>query len=200
MRRRSNKIEALLNANNDWVYDDHDIQQVLLVHFQNLFTSSNHSNLSLQTLSGYPPIKDEDLHSLGLPVTLMEVQNALFSMGTNYKAPGPDGFHPLFFKAKWEIVGPSIFQFVQHVFEEPSKIGDINHTLLTLIPKVIEPLDRRIFVLLRFVTLFTKLLPKLFLTVLVNYYPTLFLKINLVLLQDRILLIMLLFYRKLCIL
>lgn len=37
------------------------------------------------------------------------------------------------------MVSPSIFQFVIHVFEDPSKIGDINQTFLTLIPKVSEP-------------------------------------------------------------
>lgn len=41
-----------------------------------------------------------------------EVRSALFSMG-NCKAPGPDGFHPLFFKAKWEVVGDSMVRFVQ---------------------------------------------------------------------------------------
>lgn len=57
----------------------------------------------------------------------------------NYKALGPDGLHPLFSKAKWEVVGAFMFQFVQQVFEHPSKLGDINQTLLTLIPKVPEP-------------------------------------------------------------
>lgn len=71
-------------------------------------------------------------------MTLEEVKGALFSMG-NYKALGPDGLHPLFSKAKWEVVGASMFQFVQQVFEHPSKLGDINQTLLTLIPKVPEP-------------------------------------------------------------
>lgn len=57
----------------------------------------------------------------------------------NYKAPGPDGLHPLFFKAKWDVVGISMYHFVQQVFDDPSKIGDINQTLLTLIPKVHDP-------------------------------------------------------------
>lgn len=32
-----------------------------------------------------------------------------------------------------------MFKFVQQVFEDPSRIGDINQTLLTLIPKVHDP-------------------------------------------------------------
>lgn len=75
---------------------------------------------------------------LGASVTADEVRRALFSMG-NYKAPGPDGFHPLFFKAKWDILGQDIIKFVERVFNDPSLIGSVNHTLLTLIPKVDEP-------------------------------------------------------------
>lgn len=37
------------------------------------------------------------------------------------------------------MVGPSIFSFVQRVFNNPSAIGEVNHTLLTLIFKVIDP-------------------------------------------------------------
>lgn len=37
------------------------------------------------------------------------------------------------------MVGSSIFNFVQRVFYDPSVIGEVNHTLLTLIPKVPEP-------------------------------------------------------------
>lgn len=97
--------------------------------------------LSLQHLhsaSSYPPIAESDFQHLGAPVSFDEVRLALFSMG-NYKAPCLDGFHPIFFKAKWEVLGPSIFAFVQQIFVVPSMIGDINHTFLTLIPKIVEP-------------------------------------------------------------
>lgn len=53
--------------------------------------------------------------------------------------PGPDGFHPIFFKSKWEVVGQDVFNFVASVFENPSLIGNVNHTLLTLIPKLDDP-------------------------------------------------------------
>lgn len=112
-----------------------DIQQVLVSHFQDLFTSILPPSHHLQTLSCYPPIDEDQLHNLALLVSLKEVRDTIFFMG-NYKSPGPDGFHLLFFKAKWDIVGPSIFQFVQQALEDPSKIGDINYTLLTLIPKL----------------------------------------------------------------
>lgn len=57
----------------------------------------------------------------------------------NYKAPAPDGFHPLLFKSQWDVVGPSIYNFVRQAFEHLALIGDINHTLLTLISKINKP-------------------------------------------------------------
>ena len=55
------------------------------------------------------------------------------------KAPGPDGFHALFFQSTWASLGPSITQVIQEIFEHltiPPSWGDTN---LVLIPKVAHP-------------------------------------------------------------
>lgn len=138
IRRRGNKIETLLNEHDEWVYSDHDIQQALIAYFKSLFNSNISAFQPFHTNTSFPPIECHDLQVLASLVTLEEVKHALFSM-ENYKAPRSDGLHPLFFKSQWDVVGPSMFNFVQHVFTSPTAIGDINHTLLTLIPKVNEP-------------------------------------------------------------
>lgn len=71
-------------------------------------------------------------------MTIEETKSALFHM-RNLKSPGPDGFHTLFFKSQWDIVGTSIHRFVLDVFNDPSLIQDVNETLLTLIPKCEDP-------------------------------------------------------------
>lgn len=53
----------------------------------------------------------------------------------NYKSPGPYGFHPLFFKSQWEIIGSSLHQFVVDCFQNPKKISEVNQILISLIPK-----------------------------------------------------------------
>ena len=55
------------------------------------------------------------------------------------KAPGPDGYHAIFFQTHWPSLGPSIIQVIQKIFEQltiPSSWGDTN---LVLIPKMAHP-------------------------------------------------------------
>lgn len=75
---------------------------------------------------------------LASEVTIDETKSALFGM-KNYKAPRPDGFHPLFFKSQWEIIGPSLHKFVTDCFSNPDRIGEANQTLISLIPTCNTP-------------------------------------------------------------
>jgi hypothetical protein len=57
----------------------------------------------------------------------------------NLKSPGPDGFHPVFFKSQWDIVGTSLHKLVVNCFIDPNHIEEINNTCITLIPKCEDP-------------------------------------------------------------
>lgn len=60
-------------------------------------------------------VTEEDVHRISAEhrdsvdddFTIDEVDKALFSMGAR-KAPGPDGFHALFFQKNWNVVGPGV--------------------------------------------------------------------------------------------
>lgn len=52
-----------------------------------------------------------------------------------YKSPGPDGFHCIFFKQYWHIVGDDIFQLVSPAFQIGSFDPNISDTLIALIRK-----------------------------------------------------------------
>lgn len=93
---------------------------------------------SLDTICSFPRIKDADFLFLESVVSLDETRRALFSMN-NYKSPGPDGFHPFFYKSQWNIIGKSIHKLVLDCFSNPRHIGNINQTLITLIPKCVDP-------------------------------------------------------------
>jgi len=56
-----------------------------------------------------------------------------------YKAPGPDGFHCIFFKQYWHIVGDDVFNLVNSAFLSGHFDPTISDTLIALIPKVEPP-------------------------------------------------------------
>lgn len=54
VRRRTNKIEALLNNEGEWVYEDHNILNAIVTNFNALFSSVSPITNNLQTISSFP--------------------------------------------------------------------------------------------------------------------------------------------------
>lgn len=133
-----NHIVALLNEDENWIYEEDKLQDLVMGFFYRIYSSSNIPDCSFQTHYSFPCILEEDLAVISSGISLEEMKKALFSM-QNLKAPGPDGYHPLFFKSRWNTVGHSLHNFVLDCFSQPSKILDVNQTLLTLIPKCDDP-------------------------------------------------------------
>ncbi|CAN1334272.1 LINE-1 retrotransposable element ORF2 protein [Linum perenne] len=69
------------------------------------------------------------------PVLPSEIKDATFSIGST-QAPGPDGFTGLFFQRYWEVVGNTVIDAVQDFFHKSKMLRTLNHTWITLIPKV----------------------------------------------------------------
>lgn len=67
-----------------------------------------------------------------------EVQVALFSM-CHYKAPGPDGFQPIFFYTYWQVVAKDTWDMVAKAFVTGSIAPHLVETLIVPIPKVDVP-------------------------------------------------------------
>ncbi|KAL5832996.1 hypothetical protein ACOSQ3_016670 [Xanthoceras sorbifolium] len=55
------------------------------------------------------------------------------------KAPGPDRMPALFFQKNWSIIGDSITRICLQILNEGAAIDHFNSTLITLIPKVAQP-------------------------------------------------------------
>jgi len=61
-------------------------------------------------------LNSENICSLEEPFTSQEIRKALFDIGP-LKAPGPDGFHALFYQHFWSTVGDSLTQLALCVLE-----------------------------------------------------------------------------------
>ncbi|GJV13663.1 protein LAZ1, partial [Tanacetum coccineum] len=67
-----------------------------------------------------------------------EIKDAIFSMRDD-KALGLDGFTAAFFKKSWDIVGGEIIIAVRDFFTNGKLLKELNHTIISLIPKVSTP-------------------------------------------------------------
>lgn len=133
-RRRQNRILALLKDEDKWVYEDTTLTMLVVDFYRSLYAYGGPIVRGFATQYSFPSIKGEDKVALNLGMSSAETRQALFSM-SNFKSPRPDGFYPLFFKSQWEVVGQLIHQFVIEIFNCPQRIREVNHTLISLIPK-----------------------------------------------------------------
>ncbi|GJY83206.1 RNA-directed DNA polymerase, eukaryota, reverse transcriptase zinc-binding domain protein [Tanacetum coccineum] len=72
------------------------------------------------------------------PITDEEIKEALFSIDDN-KVSGPDGYTSKFFKAAWSVVDQDVYCAVKEFFVTGKILGELNATLISLIPKVSAP-------------------------------------------------------------
>lgn len=83
----------------------------------------------------------------------VDVETSVRSMG-KYKAPGTDGFQPVFYQDSWDVVGESVTRFGLEFFESGVLAEGMNDAMLVLIPKVLKP---EIIMLFRPISLFNVL-------------------------------------------
>ncbi|GKC44614.1 RNA-directed DNA polymerase, eukaryota, reverse transcriptase zinc-binding domain protein [Tanacetum coccineum] len=83
-------------------------------------------------------VYDQEAEFMCREVTYEEIKRALDSIHDN-KAPGPDGYTSKFFKATWSIVGNDVCKDVKEYFRSGKLLGEINATLISLVPKMKAP-------------------------------------------------------------
>ena len=112
---------------------------MLIEFYANLFTSSTPGNLE-QILEGIQPVVTEEMRiKLAKPfVVEEEVECAIKDMAP-LKALSLDGMPLLFYQIHWTDVGMDISQAVLSCLNSRYILKSINHTFITLIPKVQNP-------------------------------------------------------------
>ncbi|XP_019096470.1 PREDICTED: uncharacterized protein LOC109130853 [Camelina sativa] len=86
--------------------------------------------------AGYTALTRAKQSNLSKPFLRLEVEKSIKGMG-RFKAPGPDGFQPVFYQDCWTTVGDSVSSFVLKFFETSTLPCGTNDALVVLIPKVV---------------------------------------------------------------
>ncbi|GKD87001.1 RNA-directed DNA polymerase, eukaryota, reverse transcriptase zinc-binding domain protein [Tanacetum coccineum] len=83
-------------------------------------------------------INTEDAQRMVRNISDSEIKNAMSKIEDS-KAPGPDGYTARFYKSAWSIVGSEVCQAIKYFFTNGKILGEVNATLITLVPKIPTP-------------------------------------------------------------
>lgn len=143
IRRRRNKVTGL-SINGIRYTDEVILKQEAFTYFKRVFQSQDPCSPHCLTLCAIPQISAELCDNLLRAVTIEEVKDVVFSMSP-YKAPGLDGFQPVFFHSLWHIVVPNVWNFASNVFLTGVMDKRLAETLIVPIPKVDDPTNFKEF-------------------------------------------------------
>ena len=121
-------------SNLSWYDNMEDVEKVFLDYFNNIFTTSNPSNMKhiFQAIDTRVTI---DMNKfLDKDVTISEIRHALDQMNPN-KAFSLDGMTVFFYQKYWDIIGHDIYIVVRDFLNKGEHSSRINQTNVVLIPK-----------------------------------------------------------------
>lgn len=115
-----------------------EVATKLVKYYQNLFTSVNPPQFGDTLHSIYNMISEEMNEQLSADFMEWEFQDAIKQMAP-LKAPKLDGMPPFFYHNYWQLVSSEVTQFILSYLNSASLSLHLNHTFITLIPKVKNP-------------------------------------------------------------
>ncbi|GJV37057.1 sodium/hydrogen exchanger 6 [Tanacetum coccineum] len=132
-----NRIKMVSDASNN-LYDGNQVPDAFVNHY-NQFLGAEGVTIPLDDHDLFTRVLDDAKADFMVrEVSNDEVKSVIFSMGDD-RAPGPDGFTAAFFKKAWDVVGGDITCAVQDFFSNGKLLKELNHTIISLIPKVTTP-------------------------------------------------------------
>ncbi|KAK2395425.1 hypothetical protein QL285_057163 [Trifolium repens] len=137
-RKRKNNINFIEDKEGRRWLDEENIQRIFLNYFQDIFTSSNPSNIQNIVNVVHNRINDNMFEILNRPFSADEVYKAMKQLKSN-AAPGPDGLNAGFYQRYWDIIGQDITNYTLSILNQEGNPANINHTHICLIPKHKQP-------------------------------------------------------------
>ncbi|CAA7060939.1 unnamed protein product [Microthlaspi erraticum] len=116
IRRRRNRIKSLKDDGGQWVSSQSELEALAVGYYKRLYSMDDVEQV-VEKLppEGFSGLRSDDITLLERAFVPDDVDGAIQSMG-RYKAPGLDGFQPVFYHDCWEIVGRSVQQFALEFF------------------------------------------------------------------------------------
>ncbi|GJY63013.1 RNA-directed DNA polymerase, eukaryota, reverse transcriptase zinc-binding domain protein [Tanacetum coccineum] len=128
-RRSRNSVHSICDENGV-TYEKEDVPLQCVKHFQQFLGKSTYTHDI--------DLSNEEADSMVKEVSDREIKEALFDIGDN-KAPRPDGYSSVFFKKSWEVTGKDVCDAIKEFFSKGQLLGELNSTLITLVPKIQNP-------------------------------------------------------------
>ena len=133
-RYRKNLIEGVRHGEGIWRAHSEEIAPVFVSYFNTLFSSSGHNGFA-RVLEFVPNVITDEMNaSLSRASEASEVHVALQQM-----AHGSDGMPPLFYQHFWGTVNQDVTSSILMRLNSSTLPSPINHTFITLIPKINSP-------------------------------------------------------------
>ena len=134
-RRRRNYISRLSDERGRWHDSNEEIADLMIEYYNTLFSTSNPTSLN-EAVANVPKVVTVDMNNnLIRDFRDEEVEQAIKQMAPS-KALGPDGMPPIFYQKYWHVVGSDVTTAVLSCLNSGRLLKSINHTFITLIPKV----------------------------------------------------------------
>ncbi|XP_057425948.1 uncharacterized protein LOC130719340 [Lotus japonicus] len=139
-RRETNKITRIKDTFGQWVEGQENLEKAILELYQDIYQTSNPTNLNLDNCMSHVPSKvPAELNAqLMEPFHEEEIKEAVFHLGS-MKAPGIDGLNGLFYQKQWNTIKEDVIAAVTELFSTGYLPDSINETLVVLTPKVPNP-------------------------------------------------------------
>lgn len=137
-RNRRNFISKLILEDGSVVDGDRKIGEALVDYFKQIFTSTSPLSFE-QILQGIDIKVTPSMNAkLTRDYTAEEVEHTLKQMKP-LTALGPNGMSQIFFKSYWNFIGKDVIDAFLKILNSGSVPNSLNHTFISLIPKIISP-------------------------------------------------------------
>ncbi|XP_028112500.1 uncharacterized protein LOC114310648 [Camellia sinensis] len=122
---RKLKINMIKDSAGNWLSNSENIKNHIIQYFNDLFKHEVTPMLDNWKSITHTGFTQDNNVTLQAPITNHEIWNAIKNIKA-FKAPGRDGLQAVFFHQNWNIVGPSMCNFVKQCFSTQTIPEEVN--------------------------------------------------------------------------